>query len=41
VNFVGIAGEDNELAALLAGEGALAVLKDINELERLLCVAHP
>ncbi len=43
VDFVGIAGHENpkqdELARLLAAEGAVAVLGNINELEDLLCVA--
>jgi HAD superfamily hydrolase (TIGR01548 family) len=37
VNFVGIAAGDHELASLLHSEGAAAVLRDINELEDLLC----
>jgi HAD superfamily phosphatase len=41
VAFFGIAAGDEELARLLEQEGAAAVLKDINELEDLLCVAHP
>jgi len=41
VNFIGIAAGDQELARLLTGEGAAAVLADINELEALLCVARP
>jgi HAD superfamily phosphatase len=41
VAFFGIAAGDQELARLLENEGAAAVLKDINELEDLLCVAHP
>jgi HAD superfamily phosphatase len=41
VNFVGIAGGDEELRGLLDGEGAVAVLRDINELEDLLCAARP
>ena len=40
VNFIGIAGGDAELAQLLDREGAVAVLKDINELEGLLCAAR-
>jgi HAD superfamily phosphatase len=41
VAFFGIAAGDEELARLLENEGAAAVLADINELEGLLCVAHP
>jgi HAD superfamily hydrolase (TIGR01548 family) len=41
VNFIGIAAGDEVLAGLLHREGAAAVLKDINELEDLLCAAHP
>ena len=41
VNFVGIAAGDPELARLLSAEGAVAVLKNINELEDLLCAARP
>ena len=41
VPFLGIAGHDEELAFLLETEGAVAVLKDINELGDLLCVALP
>jgi HAD superfamily phosphatase len=41
VNFVGIAGGDEELSELLHREGAVAVLNDINELEALLCAARP
>jgi len=39
VPFIGIAGDDEKLAALLEIEGAVAVLKNINELKDLLCVA--
>ena len=41
VPFIGIAGRDTELAALLKNEGAVAVLDEINELEDLLCAARP
>jgi HAD superfamily hydrolase (TIGR01548 family) len=41
VHFFGIAAGDEELTALLHRDGAAAVLKDINELEALLCAAHP
>jgi phosphoglycolate phosphatase-like HAD superfamily hydrolase len=41
VNFVGIAAGDPELTRLLSDEGAVAVLKNINELEDLLCAARP
>jgi len=41
VPFIGIAGRDTELATLLKKEGAVAVLDEINELEGLLCAAHP
>ena len=45
VTFVGIAGHENpkqeELARLLAAEGAVAVLDNINRLEDVLCAARP
>jgi HAD superfamily phosphatase len=41
VNFVGIAGGDEELASLLKNEGAIAVLTNVNELEEVLCAARP
>ena len=42
VNFIGIAEWRPGTTGVIAQqEGAIAVLKDINELEALLCAAHP